>query len=103
MVLTITGIRQTGATFTDAYNIASTGGIKLKPFVPFNARKAVLWKYVFTSEAPFWLYQEESEVIVQPWGGEPQTAHPFGNSDFTARNMSSSAATAVAGGGRIAE
>lgn len=100
VTLTITGIRQTGATFSDAYTITSTAGLKLKPFVPFNARKAVLWKYVFTSAAAFWLYREESEVVVVPWGGEPVTAHPFGSDDLDrVRSMSSAALVAAAAGG----
>ena len=55
-----TYLNQTGLTITDTYTIPASGGIKLKTFLPFGAtgvgsRKGVLYKYLFTSSAPFWL------------------------------------------------
>lgn len=87
------------------YTIPSTGGIKASEFVPFNACKGVLVKYVLTSAVAFWLYREETVIIVQPWGAQsPITVHPFGSDDEDPqRPMATSPATtqvpAVAGGG----
>jgi hypothetical protein len=95
--------QSTGAIVTDTYTIPSTAGVKTKTFVPFSARKGVLYKYLFTCADPFWLYQEESDVVIQPWqGGDALLRHPFGNSgaDLPTRTMlNASLAAARSGGG----
>jgi hypothetical protein len=64
------------------YTIAATGGIKASAFVPFQASKGVLIKYVLQSNAPFYLYREETVIVIQPWGASaPLTMHPFGSDD----------------------
>lgn len=98
-----TYVNQTGTVVTDVYTIPSTGGIKLKRHVrDFVARKGVLYKYLFTADLPFWLYQEESQVTIQPWeGGAPVLKQPFGNSDVdrTRRMVNATLAAAQSGGG----
>ncbi len=65
------------------YTIPSTGGVKASAFVPFRASKGVLIKYLLTSPSAFWLYREETVVIVQPWGATaPLTVHPFGSDNL---------------------
>lgn len=71
---------------TTNYTIPSTGGLKQKLYVPLQAFKGVLWKYVFTplsSGTRFLLYREESSVLVLPWGATiPLTKQPFGSDDL---------------------
>ena len=84
-----TTLNQTGTLVADTYTLPSTGGVKQTLWVPFVARKGVLTKYVFFCASPFALYQEESEVVLQPWGSDQAIqGHPFGNDDRDrARNM----------------
>lgn len=94
VTLTITTYRQDGTSVANVYTLASTGGVKQKLFVPFNANKGVLHKYLFVSEISFWLYREESNVMVIPWGGNVREAHPFGNDDIDlVRQMQDAAMT----------
>lgn len=67
---------------SDPYVIPSTDDQKNKRFVAFLPRKGVLYKYLFTSGADFFLYREESHVVVQPWGSaQTVDRQPFGNDD----------------------
>ncbi len=97
----ITAYNQTGAAITKTYTIPSTGGVKVKTFVPFQAMKGVLHKYVLTSESPFTLYQEETTVYVREWGTDATAPiHPFGDSDQDpTRNMFNAALAAARPGG----
>ena len=103
VLLTITThINQIGTTQTDQYTIPATGGDKQMRFVPFVARKGVLFKYVFSAAAPFWLYQEESHVLIQPWsGGDPVRVRPWGNDDAdrTRAMVNATLAAQTSGGG----
>jgi hypothetical protein len=96
-----TYVNQTGTIVEDAYEIPSTGGVKDKRFVPFVARKGVLVKFIFSAEAAFWLYEEESDILLQAWGGDPQIVRGLGNDDQDrTRNMVvASDAAARSGGG----
>jgi hypothetical protein len=71
-----------GPKFTStSYTIPSTGGVKMSHFQSFQAGKGCLIRYILTSVQPFWLYREETTVVIQPWGADqPLTVHPFGNS-----------------------
>jgi len=71
-------------TYTDA--LPSTADAKHKVPFFFRARKGLLFKYVLTSSADFYLYREESEVHVQPWGVADRRpiTKPFGNDDMDA-------------------
>lgn len=73
-------------TNTTTYVIPSTGGAKQKLYVPLQAFKGVLWKYLFTPQVAgtrFLLYREESSVLVLPWGAsQPITRQPFGSDDL---------------------
>jgi len=83
------GGSQPATVFFEDYFIPSTNDQKNTRFVPFGVNKGILYKYLFTSPADFFLYQEESHVLVQPWGN-PQTVkvQPFGNDDVDiTRNM----------------
>lgn len=94
---------QTGRFETLRHEIAATGGVKAKRFVPAaRAVKGVLFKYLLTSDEPFFLYREESHVVIQPWGTPtPLRAHLFGNDDLdrTRGMTAASLAAARAGGG----
>jgi len=80
--LTVTGYSQIGVATSHTYTLGSTFGTKQTRFVPFDAVKGFLWKYLFVSDESFWLYREESRVMVQPWGGESLLAvRPFGTDD----------------------
>jgi hypothetical protein len=82
--LTITAFRQDGTSLPVTYTIPSTAGAKIKQYVQFQMQKGILFKYLFTSDVqPFYLYKEESEVWVQPWGGqEARVVHNFGDDDL---------------------
>ena len=93
---------QPAIVLTQEYEIPATAGVKRKVFVPFKARKGVAIKYLLTSLTPFWLYQEESSVVVLPWGSDqPITVRPFGNADVdrTRSMVVSSVAAGRSGGG----
>ena len=102
VTLTVTVFGQSGTAMTTLVNtIPSTGGAKQKIYVPFASNKGMLYKFVFTSAAKFWLYREESILYVQPWG-EPQAKplKPFGNDDLDlVRGMHHAALTAGKSGG----
>jgi len=75
-------VNQSGATVVKDYRIPATGNEKQRRYVTFQAVKGVLVKYLLFSETAFWLYQEETNLYVHPWGaGEPVLLRPFGNSD----------------------
>ncbi len=82
--LALTTYNHNGAPIaTVNYTIPSTAGVKSKMWVPFQAAKGVLYKYLFTSDDDFFLYREESAVIVQVWGGgAEQPVKPFGTDDI---------------------
>lgn len=81
--LQITVYNQSGASITKNYTIPSTGSVKQKPFVPFEATKGILIKYVLTSSQPFALYREETDVAIMPWAAEAYgIVKPFGNDDL---------------------
>lgn len=75
---------QTGGRTTKLYTIPATGGLKQRCHLPFEAGKGVLVKYLLTSTVPFFLYQEETNLWVHPWGAaDPILVRPFGNADIT--------------------
>lgn len=92
---------QTGRRQDLSLEIPSTGGVKQKRFVPVPALKGVLFKYVLTATEAFWLYREESQVVVQPWGAEaPVSVRPFGNDDLDrTRGMTNAQIAAAQSGG----
>lgn len=95
-------VNQTGTVLTEDYEIPATEGIKDKRYVPFKARKGVLTKLLFTSDTPFYLYEEESSLTIWPWGAEqPVVWRGFGNegADRTRGMTISSLAAARSGGG----
>jgi hypothetical protein len=107
VTLTVTSFRQDGSALVRTYTIPATvlpsGGLtKIKRYVPFQATKGVLFKYVLTASQAFWLYREETEVHVAAWGRD-QTAivRPFGNDDQdpTRGMINATLASARAGGG----
>lgn len=97
-----TYVNQLGTIVTDDYLIPATAGVKLKRQVQFVARKGVLYKYLLTSAASFWLYREESQITLQPWhGGGAAIKQPFGNDDITppTRSMINASIAASRDGG----
>jgi hypothetical protein len=90
-----------GETFQE-YRFPATRGMKQKQKVTFCAAKAVLVSYLLTSRDPFYLYQEETDIRIQPWGAaEPVIVRPFGNADVdpTRSMVVSTLAAARSGGG----
>jgi hypothetical protein len=104
VTLTVTAYNQSGVGVAKTYTIASTAGAKQKVFVPFEASKGILYKYLFTSTDPFWLYREESEVAIRLWGGdETAVAKPFGNDGIdSTRTMTKASLAATRQGGGTA-
>ena len=93
---------QSGRLITERYTIPATGGVKQRRFLNgFRAGKGVLIKYVLTSAAPFFLYRDETVVVIQPWGASaPITIAPFGNDDLDpTRSMKSAVFAAESPGG----
>ena len=107
VTVTLTYLQQDGTSNTITKNISSTGGAKQKRFVSFDAAKGVLFKYTFASVAvgqddplPFWLYKEESHVVVLPWSGDEIGVRPFGTDDLDGvRGLRDAAASAIRSGG----
>jgi hypothetical protein len=99
--LQVIAYNQTGVQTVKNYTILSTSGVKIKSFVPFEATKGILYKYIITSDEPFWLYQEETTVFVREWGTDATaTVHPFGDSDLDpTRNMITAELAAARPGG----
>lgn len=89
---------------TVQYTIPSTGGVKSSHFQSFEAGKGVLIRYILTSEAAFFLYREETTMVIQPWGAQvPITVHPFGSDDLDpTRPMTHSVLAAERSGGSLA-
>jgi hypothetical protein len=86
---------------SDDYTLAATSGKAMTPFRP-QARKGVLYKFVFTSaDAGFWLYREESWMEFQPWQGGPTSKlKPFGSDDLDeSRDMRNAGLIASRSGG----
>ena len=102
VTLTVTmHVNQLGDTIVREYVIPHTLGEKQRRFVSFDALKGVLVKFVLTSEEAFWLYQEETNLFVAPWGQAPTPIRPFGNSDNdpTRSMVNSTIAAGRSGGG----
>jgi hypothetical protein len=95
---------QVGGTTTQTYVIPATSGQKQRRFLSFLAGKGVLVKYTLTSAAPFWLYRDETTVVVQPWSAARAiTVQPFGNDDQDpSRPMTHAVIAARASGGASA-
>ena len=75
---------QNGVNTIQTYTLAPTNGVKTKTFIQFQAFKGALFKYLFISTVGFYLYTEESFVVLQRWGWPEMTqAHPFGNDDLS--------------------
>lgn len=84
------------------YTIASTAGAKQKVRVPLNATKGLLFLPLFTAAAGFWLYKEESEVLVEDWESGEARWVPLvpANDDLEpARAMGNAAIAAATPGG----
>lgn len=103
VTLQITTFGYSGTTLnTSSYNIASTAGAKQKVRVPLNPVKGLLFEYLFTAGAGFWLYKEESELLVEDWvtGVAKWCPLPSSNDDLDpARAMGVASVAAATPGG----
>jgi hypothetical protein len=63
-----------------SYTIPSSGGRYVKTYVPLRAIKHRARRHKLTSDCPFRLYAEDSEVRVRDWGGTGpyRLERPFG-------------------------
>lgn len=107
VTLTVTGYGQDGVALggSHVYTLPSTGGVKamLSAHTFLTPQKGLLFKWLFTAYAPFWLYTEESWFTMQGLSGGP-TSRVFvaGNDDLdTAREMRDASLTASRIGGAI--
>lgn len=103
VTLQITSFGLSGASLNvSTYNIPSTAGAKQKVRVPLNAAKGLLFEYLFTASAGFWLYKEESELDVEDWnsGQLMRVPLPASNDDLDpARQMGNAQVAAQTPGG----
>jgi hypothetical protein len=101
VTLQVIGYNQSGTATTKSYTIPSTGGVKVKAFVPLQAMKGILHRYILTSAEPFHLFQEETVIYVRDWNTAlTHEVHPFGDSDQDpTRNMFNAALSAARPGG----
>lgn len=98
--VSVTAYRQDGSSLVKNYSFASTGGVKQQTFWKFEPQKGVLFKWVFTSSAPFWLFRPESPLIIRPWVGDAQVVFPFGDDDLDkVRGLSDAGLAAGRSGG----
>jgi hypothetical protein len=92
-----------GATLdTSNYTLVSTAGAKQKIRVPLNPTKGLLFEYLLSSTSAFWLYKEESELLVEDFNsGEAKWCPlPASNDDLDpARQMGNARAAAQTPGG----
>ncbi|KKM07728.1 hypothetical protein LCGC14_1730990, partial [marine sediment metagenome] len=96
VTLAVHNYDQSGVVTTKTYTIPGSSGLKVRRFVPFEAVKGILFKYVFTSSGTFKVYREESIVVVRAWGAAEILVQPFGD----AISVSSAEIAAVRGVGR---
>jgi hypothetical protein len=98
--LAVTHVREDGSSTVRNYTLPDTAGVKTPHYLTFEADKAVLFKFLFTSASDFWLYREESSLKVMLWNGGLQEVKPFGNDDLDLqRGMWNAEAAASKGGG----
>lgn len=101
--LRIVSYGASGATLdTSNYTLVSTAGAKQKIRVPLNPAKGLLFEYLLSSTSAFWLYKEESELLVEDFNsGEARWCPlPASNDDLDpARQMGNSRAAAQTPGG----
>lgn len=102
-MLRVTSFGNAGATLdTSVYTIPSTGDTKQKVRVPFNAAKGMLFEYFMSSTSGFYVYREESEILVEDWssGQAKWTAFFPSNDDLDpARAMGDAISAAQTPGG----
>lgn len=87
---------------TSNYTLVSTVGAKQKIRVPLNPAKGLLFEYLLSSSSAFWLYKEESELLVEDFNsGEARWCPlPASNDDLDpARQMGNSISAARTPGG----
>lgn len=87
---------------TSNYTLVSTAGSKQKIRVPLNAAKGTLFEYLISSTGGFWLYKEESEILVEDWasGQARWVPLPASNDDLDpARQMGNARVAAATPGG----
>lgn len=87
---------------TSNYTLVSTAGTKQKLRVPLNPAKGLLFEYMLSSSSAFWLYKEESELLVEDFnsGQAAWCPLPSSNDDLDpARQMGNSIAAARTPGG----
>lgn len=104
VTLRITTFGLSGATLnTSSYTIPSTADTKQKVRVPLNAAKGLLFEYLFTAAAGFWLYKEESELLVEDFNTGQAKWCPLmpANDDLdAARTMGVASVAAATPGGQ---
>lgn len=108
ITITLTAYNQAGDARPEVYTLPATldsAGVPQKRRAKFNARAnaGVQYKWVITSSEAFWLYRDETTVMVSPWGaGQRVPVRPFGNDDLDpSRGMGVAALQAATPGGAL--
>lgn len=80
------------------YTLPATNDAKVKRRVPLNAAKGLLFRHLFTSSAPLYIYREESELLAEDWAtGEARWVPLYPSNDDLdpARQMGNAAGRAA--------
>jgi len=97
VTLQVIAYRQDGTSVTKTYTILSTAGAKVTRYVQFEAQKGVLYKLIFTSTTPFYLYREETILWVHNWTtGQDYEIKRAGTDDLDLVRASQNAALTAA-------
>jgi hypothetical protein len=99
VTLTVTHVREDGTSTDRTYTLPDTSGVKTPHYLTFEADKAVLFKFLFTSNSDFWLYRGESGLKIMDWQGGLRQVQPFGDDDLDLTRGLFTAESAAASGG----
>jgi len=82
VTMQVTAMREDGTSRVKTYTLPDTSSVKRQHYLTFEAVKGVQFKFLFTSDADFWLYRPESVLKVVDWGGQVRGVQPFGDDDL---------------------
>ena len=82
VTMQVTAMREDGTSQVKTYTLPDTTDVKRQHYLTFEAVKGVQFKFLFTSDADFWLYRPESVLKVVDWGGQVRGVQPFGDDDL---------------------
>jgi len=105
ITILLTAFNQVGDAKPETYTLPATGGEKRR--AQFNPRQSagIQYKWVITSTSAFWLYREETVMMISPWGSANRVpVHVFGSDDLDAsRPMGVASLQAQTAGGALGD